>query len=200
MVREYLPPLDASGLKVCLVASRYGKVVTDRLAAGAVECLSQHGCGTDDVDLFWVPGSFELSLVARHRARTGAYDLVLALGCIIRGDTTHFDYIAKEVSRGVAQVGWETGVPTIFGVITAETMEQAIERSGVKGGGRGWESAQAGIEMVHLLRTGADAGSTGESADAGSAVRTRKVGRAGSAVRTRKGSRPARSGRARRGV
>ena len=152
-MREYLPPLDASGLKVCLVASRYGRVVTERLVEGALECLVQHGCNEDDVDLFWVPGSFEVSLVAKRRAETKQYDLILALGCIIRGDTTHFDYIAKEVSRGVAQVGWDTGVPTIFGVITAETMEQAIERSGIKGGGRGWEAAQAGIEMVHLLRT-----------------------------------------------
>jgi 6,7-dimethyl-8-ribityllumazine synthase len=152
MVREYVAPLDAKGLRVCLVASRYGRVVTDRLVSGALECLTQHGCDEGAVDLYWVPGSFELPLVARQKAGQGGYDLVLALGCIIRGDTTHFDYIAKEVSRGVAQVGWETGVPAIFGVITAETLEQAIDRSGVKGGGRGWEAAQAGIEMVHLLR------------------------------------------------
>ncbi|MCK4303913.1 MAG: 6,7-dimethyl-8-ribityllumazine synthase [Candidatus Eisenbacteria sp.] len=153
MVREYLPPIDARGLKVCIVASRYGRVVTERLVHGALECLAQHGCPEDGVDLYWVPGSFEIPPVARHRAATGNYDLLLALGCIVRGDTTHFDYIAKEVSRGVAQVGWETGVATIFGVVTAETMEQAIERSGIKGGGRGWDAAQAGIEMVHLLRT-----------------------------------------------
>jgi len=153
MVKEYLPPLDASGLRVCLVASRYGRVVTERLVEGALECLVQHGCNDDDVDLFWVPGSFELSMVAKKRASTKQYDLILALGCIIRGDTSHFDYIAKEVSRGVAQVGGDYGMPSIFGVITAETMEQAIERSGIKGGGRGWEAAQAGIEMVHILRT-----------------------------------------------
>ena len=154
MVREFLPPLDAKGLRVSIVASRYGRLVTDRLVAGAVDCLKQHGCAEDSISLFWVPGSFELPLVARRRAASKACDLVLALGCIIRGETTHFDYIAKEVSRGVAQVGWETGVPAIFGVITAETMEQALERSGIKGGGRGWEAAQSGIEMVHLLRTG----------------------------------------------
>ena len=154
MVHEYLPPLDARGLRVCIVASRYGKVVTQRLVEGALECLAQHGCQAEEVDLFWVPGSFELPLVARHRLQTSDYDLGLCLGCIIRGDTTHFDYIAKEASMGVAKVGWETGVPAIFGVITAETMEQAIERAGIKGGGRGWEAAQAGIEMVHLLRTG----------------------------------------------
>ena len=158
MVREYLPPLDAKGLKVCVVASRYGKMVTERLLGGALECLQQHGCPDAEVDVFWVPGSFELPLVARHRAASKSYDLVIVLGCIIRGATTHFDYIAKEVSRGVAQVGWETGVPAIFGVITAESMDQAIERSGIKGGGRGWEAAQAGIEMVHLLRTGPRAG------------------------------------------
>jgi 6,7-dimethyl-8-ribityllumazine synthase len=152
MVREYLPPLDARGLRVCLVASRYGRVVTDRLVSGAVQCLEQHGCPSETIDLVWVPGSFELSLVARDRAAGGAYDLILVLGCIIRGETTHFEYIAKEVSRGVAQVGWETGVPAIFGVVTAESMDQALERSGIKGGGRGWEAAQAGIEMVHLLK------------------------------------------------
>jgi 6,7-dimethyl-8-ribityllumazine synthase len=156
MVREFLPPLDARGLRVCIVASRYGRAVVDRLVAGAVECLKQHGCPDDAVALVWVPGSFELPLVARHRAVGKAYDLILVLGCIIRGETTHFEYLAKEVSRGVAQVGWETGIPAIFGVITAETMEQALERSGVKGGGRGWEAAQAGIEMVHLLRAAGD--------------------------------------------
>ncbi len=155
MVKEFLPPLDAKGLSVCIVASRYGKTVTERLVGGAVECLVQHGCAEEGIDLYWVPGSFELPLVARHRVKAGTYDLALCLGCIIRGDTTHFDYIAKEVSMGVAKVGWETGVPAIFGVITAETMEQAIERAGIKGGGRGWEAAQSGIEMVHLLRTGA---------------------------------------------
>jgi len=152
MVREFLPPLDARGFKVCIVASRYGRLVVDRLVAGAVDCLKQHGASEDAIRLFWVPGSFELPLVARHQAAGKAYDLVLALGCVIRGETTHFEYIAKEVSRGIAQVGWETGVPAIFGVITAETLEQALERSGVKGGGRGWEAAQAGIELVHLLR------------------------------------------------
>lgn len=152
MVQEYRAPLDARGMKVCLVASRYGRSVTDRLVGGAVECLEQHGCRGEEISVCWVPGSFELPLVARQRAASKAYDLILALGCIIRGDTNHFDYIAKEVSRGVAQVGWETGVPAIFGVITAETMEQALERSGIKGSGRGWEAAQAGIEMVHLLR------------------------------------------------
>jgi len=154
MVKEYLAPLDARGLRVALVASRYGRMVTDRLVVGAVQCLTQHGCGEEAVELFWVPGSFELPLVTKHQAASGRFDLVLALGCIIRGETTHFDYIAKEVSRGVAQAGWETGVPAIFGVVTAETLEQALERAGVKGGGRGWEAAQAGIEMVHLLRQG----------------------------------------------
>jgi len=152
MVREFVAPLDARGLRVCIVASRYGRMVTERLVAGARECLGQHGCADEAIDLVWVPGSFELPLVARQRAASKSFDLILVLGCIIRGETTHFEYIAKEVSRGVAQVGWDTGVPAIFGVITAETTEQAIERSGVKGGGRGWEAASAGIEMVHLLR------------------------------------------------
>ena len=178
MVNEYLPPLDARGLRVCIVASRYGKVVTSRLVEGALECLAQHGCPAGGVDLFWVPGSFELHLVARHRLQTSDYDLGLCLGCIIRGDTTHFDYIAKEVSMGVAKVGWETGVPAIFGVITAETMEQAIERAGIKGGGRGWEAAQAGIEMVHLLRTGSRTQAVGEKPRGGAARGARRRPRA----------------------
>jgi 6,7-dimethyl-8-ribityllumazine synthase len=154
MPKEYFAPLNAQGLKVAIVASRYGRLVTDRLVAGAAQCLEQHGCAAEAIGVFWVPGSFELPLVAKQKAASGTYDLILALGCVVRGETTHFEYIAKEVSRGIAQVGWETGVPAIFGVITAETMEQALERSGVKGGGRGWEAAQAGIEMVHLLRAG----------------------------------------------
>ncbi|MFH1143114.1 MAG: 6,7-dimethyl-8-ribityllumazine synthase [Candidatus Eisenbacteria bacterium] len=156
MVREFLPPLDARGMRVCIVASRFGRLIVDRLVSGAMDCLKQHGCAEDGISLVWVPGSFELPLVARQRAAGKTCDLILALGCIIRGETTHFEYIAKEVSRGIAQVGWETGVPAIFGVITAETMEQALERSGVKSGGRGWEAAQAGIEMVHLLRAKPD--------------------------------------------
>lgn len=154
MVREFIPPLDARDMKVCIVASQYSKVVTARLVSSALECLGKHGCGEENVEVFWVPGSYELPLVARQRAATKAYDVVLTLGCIIRGETTHFDFIARQVSHGVAQVGWETQVPCIFGVITAETMEQAIDRSGVKGGGRGWEAASAGIEMVHLMRQG----------------------------------------------
>lgn len=156
MPQEFFAPLDARGLKVGLVASRYGRLVTDRLVAGAVQCLTQHGCAETDIRLFWVPGSFELPLVARKMAAGGGYDLILALGAIVRGETSHAEFIAKEVSRGIAQIGWETGVPAIFGVVTAETMEQALERSGLKGGGRGWDAAQAGIEMVHLLRAAAD--------------------------------------------
>ena len=154
MVREFVPPLDARDMNVCIVVSQYGKVVTQRLVGGAIECLSKHGCDEENVEVFWVPGSYELPMVARQRAASKAYDMVLTLGCIIRGETAHFEFIGRQVSHGVAQVGWETGVPCIFGVITAETMEQAIERSGIKGGGRGWEAASAGIEMVHLLRMG----------------------------------------------
>ena len=130
MVREYLPPLDARGLRVCLVASRYGKVVTERLVAGALECLAQHGCPDDEVDLCWAPGSYELPLVARHRAAGGAYDLILVLGCIIRGQTQHFDYLSAEVTRGIQLAAVETGVPIAFGVLTTDTLEQAIDRAG----------------------------------------------------------------------
>jgi 6,7-dimethyl-8-ribityllumazine synthase len=151
MAMEHRGSLNGAGRRFALVASRYSRVIADPLVKGAMECLSQHGCGADAVEVFWVPGSFELPLVARRVAETGRFDAVIGLGCVIRGQTPHFDYIAKEVAQGLSRVSWETGIPAIFGVITADTMEQAIERAGIKSSGRGWDAAQTALEMADLL-------------------------------------------------
>jgi 6,7-dimethyl-8-ribityllumazine synthase len=125
--------------------------VTDRLVAGAVECIRQHGGRDEDVDVTWVPGSMETVLMAKVRARSGAYDAVLALGCITRGETPHNEYIANAVAKEIARVSYETEVPTVFGILTVDTLEQGLERSGMKGGGRGYEAAEVAIEMADLM-------------------------------------------------
>ena len=151
MPKEFLASLDASGRRFALVASRYSRAVVDHLIAGALDCLRQHGVGEDAVEIIWVPGAFEIPLAALTAARTGRFDAVMGLGCVIRGETPHFDHISREVSRGLFQVGYDTGVPTVFGVITADETEQAISRSGLKGGGRGYEAAQTALEMIGVL-------------------------------------------------
>ena len=151
MPKEFLASLDASGRRFAVIASRYSRTVTDRLVQGALDCLRQHGVAEDAVEIVWVPGAFELPLAAQAAANTGRFDAVLGLGCVIRGETTHFDHIAREVSRGLFQVGYDTGVPTVFGVITAEAPDQALERSGLKGGGRGYDAAQVALEMIGVL-------------------------------------------------
>lgn len=152
MPREFLASLDAKGKRIAIVASRYSRVVTDRLVSGALECLQQHGGADESVEIIWVPGSFEIPLAAQAAARSGRFDAVLGLGCVIRGETSHFEHIAREVSRGLFQVGWDSGVPAVFGVITAETGEQAIDRSGLKGSGRGYEAALVALEMIGVLQ------------------------------------------------
>lgn len=145
--------LIGSGLKVGIVISRFNELLSSRLLSGAQDALNRHGIASDDVDVAWVPGAFEIPLVAKRLADTGRYDAVLALGVIIRGGTPHFDYIASEVSKGVAKASLDTGVPVMFGVITADTIEQAVERAGTKAGNKGWDAALAGIEMANLLRS-----------------------------------------------
>jgi 6,7-dimethyl-8-ribityllumazine synthase len=151
MAKEFLASLDASGRRFALIASRYSRVVTDRLIDGAKDCLRQHGVAEASIEIVWVPGSFEIPLAALVAARSGRFDAVLGFGCVIRGETAHFEHISREVSRGVFQVGYDTGVPTVFGVITAETSEQAIERSGIKEGGRGYDAAMVALEMIGVL-------------------------------------------------
>ncbi len=144
--------LDASGLRFALVVSRFNEAISRRLLEGAVDCLARHGAREDDVEVVWCPGSFEMPLVGRKLAGSGSYDAVVCLGAVVRGDTPHFEYVAAEAARGVARASYDTGVPVIFGVITADTWEQAQERAGGKQGNKGWQAALAAIEMARLLQ------------------------------------------------
>ena len=153
MAREFLASLDASGRRFGVVASRYSRIVTDRLVGGLLECLRQHGVSEDAVDIVWVPGSFEIPLVAQKLAASGRYDAVIALGVVIQGATSHAQQLNAEVSKGLAQISLQYGLPVIYGVVTTENLEQAIERSGTKAGNRGATAAQAAIEMANLMRT-----------------------------------------------
>ena len=144
--------LDGSGIRVALLVSRFNDFVTARLIEGAVDCLLRHGSGEKDITVIRVPGSFELPLAAKKAASSGKYDAVICLGALIRGQTPHFDYIAAEVTKGVAQVSLDTELPVTFGVITADTLEQAIDRAGAKAGNKGFEAALGAVEMADLLR------------------------------------------------
>jgi len=144
--------LDAKGLKTAVIASRFNDFVTAKLIEGAVDCLLRHGSGKKDVTVIRVPGSFEIPLAAKRAAASGKYDAVICLGVLIRGQTPHFDYIAAEVTKGVAQVSLDTNVPVTFGVITADTLEQAVDRAGAKAGNKGFEAALGAVEMADLLR------------------------------------------------
>ena len=142
--------LDGSGKRVALVASRFNELVTGRLVEGALDCLQRHGVGGNDISIFKVPGSFEISPFCRKLAGSGKYDGVIALGAVIRGDTPHFDYVAAEVAKGVARAGFDSKVPVIFGVLTTDTLEQALERAGAKSGNKGAEAALTALEMMDL--------------------------------------------------
>ncbi len=143
--------LTAKGKKFGVVISRFNNLISSQLLLGAQDCLVRHECKQDDITVAWVPGSFEIPLVAKKMANSKNYDAVICLGAVIRGGTPHFDYIASEVSKGVAQVGLEAGLPVIFGIITADTIEQALERAGTKAGNKGWDAALSAIEMVNLM-------------------------------------------------
>jgi 6,7-dimethyl-8-ribityllumazine synthase len=143
---------NAQGHRYAIAVSRWNEFITRRLLDGALDCLRMHGVDDDAVTVVVYPGAFELPLVVRRLAESGAYDAVIALGAVIRGATPHFEYVAGNAASGVASIALESGVPCAFGVLTTETIEQAIERAGSKGGNKGWEAAQAAIEMVNLLR------------------------------------------------
>jgi len=149
---NYEGDLLASGLRVGICVSRFNELLSSRLLGGAKDALARHGVAEDDVDVAWVPGAFEIPLVVAKMAASGKYDFVLALGVVIRGGTPHFEYVAAEVSKGIAKVSLDTGVPVMFGVITADTIEQAVERAGTKHGNKGWDAALAGIETAKVLR------------------------------------------------
>lgn len=152
MGRQFEGTLLGEGLRFGIVVARFNEFITSRLLDGAKDALTRHGVKNDDVDVAWTPGSFEIPLVARKMAASGRYQGVICLGAVIRGATPHFEYVAAEVSKGVARAGLDTGVPVIYGVITAETLEQAIERAGTKEGNRGFAAATNAIEMANLLK------------------------------------------------
>ncbi len=144
--------LDATGLKVAIVASRFNDFITGKLIEGALDCLVRHGAEETGISIYRVPGSFELPLAAQKIARSGEVDAIVCLGALIRGQTPHFDYIASEVTKGIAQISLESGLPVTFGIITADNLEQAIDRAGAKTGNKGFEAAASAIEMTNLLR------------------------------------------------
>jgi 6,7-dimethyl-8-ribityllumazine synthase len=144
--------LMGAGLKVGIVVSRFNELLSNRLLDGAKDALTRHGVDEDAVDVAVVPGSFEIPIVAKSMADAGRYDAVVALGVVIRGGTPHFEYVASEVAKGVAKAGLDSGVPVSFGIVTADTIEQAVERAGTKQGNKGWDAALAAIEMANLMK------------------------------------------------
>jgi 6,7-dimethyl-8-ribityllumazine synthase len=144
--------LQGRGLKFAIVISRFNEFITGKLLDGAKDALKRHGVNDIDIDIAWAPGSFEIPLVAKKLADTKKYDAIICLGAVIRGATPHFEYVANEVSKGIAKVGLETGIPIAYGIITADNLEQAIERAGTKAGNRGFDAAANAIEMANLLK------------------------------------------------
>jgi 6,7-dimethyl-8-ribityllumazine synthase len=143
--------LNAQGRRFAIVASRFNEFISKKLLEGAIDCLLRHNGRQEDISVVWVPGAFEIPLVAKKLAKSGKYDAVICLGAVIRGNTPHFEYIAAEVSKGIASICLEQEVPVIFGVLTTDTIEQAVERAGTKSGNKGWDAAQSAIEMADLL-------------------------------------------------
>ncbi|MCI5740258.1 MAG: 6,7-dimethyl-8-ribityllumazine synthase [Lachnospiraceae bacterium] len=142
----------SEGMKVGIVAARFNEFIVSKLVAGAEDALLRHDVKEEDIDLAWVPGAFEIPLIASKMAKSGKYDAVIALGAVIRGSTTHYDYVCSEVSKGIANVSLNSDIPVMFGVITTENIEQAIERAGTKAGNKGYDCAMGAIEMVNLIR------------------------------------------------
>ena len=143
--------LSATGKCFAIVVSRFNDLITGRLLEGALDCLGRHGADDDSIEVAWVPGAFELPIVAQKLAGTGRFDVVICLGAVVRSATPHFDYVAGETAKGISRVGLDTGIPVTFGVITADTVEQAIERAGIRAGNRGWDAALNAIEMGALM-------------------------------------------------
>lgn len=148
----YEGKLVSEGMKVAIVAARFNEIITNKLIGGAEDTLLRHGVKGEDIDLLWVPGAFEIPLIAKKAAESGKYDAVICLGAVIRGNTPHFEYVSAEVSKGVALASLDSGVPVLFGVLTTENIEQAIERAGSKAGNKGSDCAASAIEMVNLIR------------------------------------------------
>ena len=142
----------SEGMRVGIIASRFNEIIVNKLLGGAVDGLVRHGVDEKNITAAWVPGAFEIPVVADKMAKSGKYDAVICVGAVIRGDTTHYDYVCNEVSKGVAQAGMNSGVPVLFGVITTENIEQAIARAGSKAGNKGYDCALAAVEMVNLMK------------------------------------------------
>ena len=148
----YEGKLNGSGLKIGIVAARFNEFIVSKLVSGAEDCLYRHDVAKEDVEVAWVLGAFEIPLVAQAMARTKKYDAIICLGCVIRGATSHYDYVCNEVSKGIAKVSLDENMPVMFGVVTTENIEQAIERAGTKAGNKGYDCAMGALEMVSLLK------------------------------------------------
>ncbi|AWX58049.1 6,7-dimethyl-8-ribityllumazine synthase [Brevibacillus formosus] len=151
-MRTFEGHLVGTGLRVGIVAGRFNELIVSKLVGGALDALKRHGVEDEQVDVAWVPGAFEIPLIAKKMAESGRYDAVVTLGAVIRGSTPHFDYVCNETAKGVASLSLSTGIPVIFGVLTTDNIEQAIERAGTKAGNKGWEAATAAIEMANLSK------------------------------------------------
>ncbi|MFD2611962.1 6,7-dimethyl-8-ribityllumazine synthase [Paenibacillus gansuensis] len=152
MTKYYEGNLISEGLRYGVVVGRFNEFISGKLLSGALDAFKRHGANEDEVEVAWVPGAFEIPLVAQKMAESGKYDAVITLGAVIRGSTPHFDYVCNEAAKGVSAVALKTGVPTIFGVLTVDSIEQAIERAGTKAGNKGWEAATTAIEMANLTK------------------------------------------------
>jgi 6,7-dimethyl-8-ribityllumazine synthase len=152
MGKLYEGSLVGKGLKFGIVVSRFNEFITNKLLSGAQDALTRHDVADEDIDIAWVPGAFEIPVVARKMAQSNNYNAVICLGAVVRGSTPHFEYVASEVSKGIARIGLETGLPVTYGVVTADTLEQAIERAGTKAGNRGFDAAVDAIEMANLMK------------------------------------------------
>lgn len=151
MTKTFEGMLTVTDEKFCIIVSRFNEFITSKLLSGAIDELKRHGAKEDNIDIYWVPGAFEIPLIAKKTALTGKYNAIITLGAVIRGTTSHYDYVCAEVSKGVASVGLDTGVPVIFGVLTCENIEQAIERAGTKAGNKGSDAAKSAIETANLI-------------------------------------------------
>ena len=152
MMKIYEGKLSADGIKVGIVAARFNEFITSKLLSGALDCLKRENVAESDIEVAWVPGACEIPLIASRMAASGRYDAVICLGAVIRGNTSHYDYVCSEVSKGIAHVSLSSGIPVMFGVLTTDNIEQAIERAGTKAGNKGAECAHGAIEMVNLMR------------------------------------------------
>lgn len=152
MSNFYEGNLVGSGLKIGIVVGRFNEFITSKLLSGAQDALKRHGVSEEGVDIAWVPGAFEIPLIAQKMANSKKYDAVITLGTVIRGSTPHFDYVCNEVAKGVSKINLDSGIPVIFGVLTTDSIEQAIERAGTKAGNKGWDVATGAIEMANLIR------------------------------------------------